>query len=78
MKTTPLTHAWVQTLKARLAPHGTKAELAEYLSQLYGRTGRSWQAHIQHILSERATPSAEIYLAIQGWLATATNGRQKK
>ena len=69
MKTAPFTLVWTAGLRVRLAKQGSKAELARFLSSLYGRTERSWQAHIQGIIRNRLVPSAELYLAIENFLS---------
>lgn len=74
MTPTPLTDAWRETLRCDLNGHGRKATLARYLETHYGRTSRSWQRHIQQILSTQMA-SAEVFQAIEKWRKTHPPGR---
>ena len=66
MIATPLTDAWREELRRELDGYGRKADLARHLHEHYGKTERSWQSYLQHVLAGQ-TPSSEIYLAIQQW-----------
>lgn len=66
--TTPLITAWRKRVRAALAEHGAKAELARWLAARYGREPRSWQKTLQDILA-RQVPNGELLLAIDQWLA---------
>ena len=69
MNDSPLTQAWTERLRVRLSKHGSKAELARFLTAHYGQTDQTWQCRIQDILTNRHSPRVEIYLAIENFLS---------
>jgi hypothetical protein len=71
-RATPFFDHWIEVTERKLARRGSKAELARYLSEKYGRPARSWESNIAKIIARNLIPNAEIFLAIDGWI-----GRQK-
>ena len=72
---TPFLDTWRSDASRALTARGRKAELARYLSSLYGRPARSWESHIGQILAGTLQPSAETFLAIKKWLEKPTGKR---
>jgi hypothetical protein len=66
---TPLFNAWLKMASRRLAPRGRKADLARHLAAQYGRPARSWERHLAAILNGERLPNAEIYIAMDRWIA---------
>jgi hypothetical protein len=60
-----------------LARRGTKANLARYLSEQYGRPARSWESNLAQIIARNVLPNAEILLAIDRWIAREKKSKRK-
>ena len=75
MNETSLFDAWRERTTAALGERGRKAQLARHLAERYGRDQASWQNDIARWLSGRQMPTAEQLLAIDGWLAAQSLGK---
>jgi hypothetical protein len=75
---TPLFDHWIEATERRLARRGAKAELARYLSDKYGRPARSWESNVAKIFARNVLPNAEIFLAIDGWIARQQGWKRKR
>lgn len=77
-RTTPLFDHWIEATERKLARRGAKAELARYLSKKYGRPPRSWESNVAKIVARNLLPNAELFLAIDGWVARQAPKRKKR
>lgn len=77
-RATPCFDHWIKVTERKLAGRGVKAALAKYLSEKYGRPPRSWESNIAQILSRNVLPNAEVFLAIDGWIADHKTSKRKR
>ena len=75
---TPFFDHWIEATELQLARRGAKAELARYLSEKYGRPARSWESNVAKIFARNLLPNAEIFLAIDGWIARQKGWKRKR
>jgi hypothetical protein len=76
-RATPLFDRWIRMAERVLANRGAKAELARFLSDKYGRPPRSWESNVAKIITRNLLPNAEIFLAIDGWIARHKSPKRK-
>lgn len=76
-RATPFFDRWIDVTERKLARHGAKADLARYLSKKYGRPARSWESNVAKIITRNLLPNAEIFLAIDGWIARQKASKRK-
>jgi hypothetical protein len=77
-RSTPYFDRWVNAVEHKLARRGAKAELARYLSKQYGRPARSWESNLAQIIARNLLPNAEIFLAIDRWIARQEESKPKR
>jgi len=75
---TPRFDRWLIATERKLARRGAKAELARYLSKQYGRPARSWESNLAQIIARNLLPNAEIFLAIDQWIARQEGSKTRR
>jgi len=75
---TPRFDRWLAATERKLSRRGAKAELARYLSKVYGRPARSWESNLAQITSGNLLPNAEILLAINDWVVQQPTEKRRR
>lgn len=68
---TPFYDEWLEELRRRLEPHGSKVEMARFISARAGKNAASLTMKISSILSKRMIAGGEFVCGANAWMRTA-------